>query len=110
MWYYVIELLSTTWLRFQSFSWLYTGRKAITTRNSTISYVKLLTPAAMVDNLAEKVNKCPLNQGGYVLFAYNWGHEKVSVIRSSGVSAIQGFLMSVENSQDFQGCPQRSTV
>ena len=39
--------------------------------NSTISYIKLLTPAAMVDNLAEKVNECQLNQGGYILFVYN---------------------------------------
>ena len=27
------------------------------------SNVKLLTTAAMVDSLAKKVNKCPLNQG-----------------------------------------------
>ena len=39
--------------------------------NSTIVYVKLSTPVAMVDNLAEKVNECPLNQGGYILFVYN---------------------------------------
>ena len=31
-----------------------------TTSNSTI---KLLTTAAMVDNLAEKVDECPLNRG-----------------------------------------------
>jgi len=29
-----------------------------------------LTPVAMVDNLAEMVNECPLNQGHYVLFVY----------------------------------------
>ena len=34
--------------------------EANTTGNSTI---KLLTTAAMVDNLAEKVNECPLNRG-----------------------------------------------
>ena len=27
----------------------------------------LLTPAAIVDNLAEKVDECPLNQGGTVM-------------------------------------------
>ena len=29
-----------------------------------------------MDNLAEKVNEYPLNRGHYVLFAYNWEHEK----------------------------------
>ena len=32
----------------------------------------MLTRAAMVENLAEKVDKCQLNQCCYVLFAYNW--------------------------------------
>ena len=26
----------------------------------------------MWDNLAEKVDKCPLNRGRYVLFMYDW--------------------------------------
>ena len=43
------------------------------------SNVKLLTRAAMVDNLAEKIDKCPLNRGLL-------GARKVSVIRFSGVS------------------------
>ena len=30
---------------------------------TALIYVGLLTTAAMVDNLAEKVDKCPLNQG-----------------------------------------------
>ena len=30
----------------------------------------LLTPAGIVDNLGEKVDECPLNQGGTVLFVY----------------------------------------
>ena len=59
--------LSTTWLRFQSFPLLYADREcypeASTTSNSNESNVKLLTTAAMVDNLAEKVDECPLNQG-----------------------------------------------
>ena len=32
----------------------------------------LLTPAGIVDNLGEKVDECPLNQGGTVLFVYSW--------------------------------------
>ena len=43
-----------------------------------------------MDNLAEKkVNKCP---GHYIMFVYNWDRS-VRYIQSSGVSAIQGFLM-----------------
>jgi len=36
--------------------------EASTTSNSNESNVKLLTTAAMVDNLAEKVDECPLNR------------------------------------------------
>ena len=31
--------------------------------------------SAMVDNLAEKVHKCPLNLSCCVLLAYNWDHD-----------------------------------
>ena len=48
----------------------------------------------MVDNLAEEVDECPLSRGCYVLFG-TIGSE-VSIIRSSRVSAIQGFLKSME--------------
>ena len=42
----------------------------------------------MVDNLADKVNKCLLNVN-YVLFVYNWEHHaKMSAIWSSGMSAV----------------------
>ena len=62
----ITGLLSTTWLRFQSFPLLYADREcdpeASTTSNSNGSNVKLLTTAAMVDNLAEKVDECPLNR------------------------------------------------
>ena len=75
----VVCVTSTTWLRFQSFPLLYAGREcypeASTTSNSNESNVKLLTTAAMVDNLAKKVDKCPLNRDRYVLFAYNWDRE-----------------------------------
>ena len=36
--------------------------EASTTSNSAKYNVKLLTTAAMVDNLAEKVDECPLNR------------------------------------------------
>ena len=39
--------------------------EASTTCNSAISNVKLLTTAATVDNLAEKVDECPLTRGRY---------------------------------------------
>ena len=75
----VIGLLSTTWLRFQSFPLLYAGREcypeASTTSNSNESNVKLLTTAVMVDNLAKKVDECPLNWDSQILFAYNWERE-----------------------------------
>ena len=55
------------WLRFQIISFPYAGgenqAEATIISNSASPNVKLLTPAAMVDNLAEKVNKCPLNWG-----------------------------------------------
>ena len=37
--------------------------KASTTSNSANLKASFLTTAAMVDNLAEKVDKCPLNCG-----------------------------------------------
>ena len=62
----------------------------------------------MVDNLAEKVDECQLNWSRYVLFAYNWDQvRKVSIIQSSGVSAIHGVLMYLsqwKDSWDFQNC------
>ena len=63
--------------------WLGRLSKASTTSNSTIN-LKLLTTAVMVDNLAEKVDKCLLNRGCSVLLAYNWD----SIIRSSGYSGV----------------------
>ena len=61
-----------------------------------------------MDNLAEKVDKCQLNWGRYVLVVYNWDQvRKVSIIQSSGVSAIQGvltYLSQWKDSWDFQNC------
>ena len=45
----------------------------------------------MVDNLAEKIDKCPLNQHRYVYCLCTIGSVKVFVAQISGVSAIQGF-------------------
>ena len=53
-----------TWLRFQSFFLLYAGRECYpeaSTMSNSANLMSSLTTAAMVDNLAEKVDKCPLN-------------------------------------------------
>ena len=72
---------------------------------------------AMVENLAERVDMCPLNQGRYMLFMYNWeretcpsygvvgyplftanvkekvsGYSGLSII--SWMSAVEGYLLS----------------
>ena len=54
---------------------------------------KLLTPAAMVDNLAEKVNECSLKLGSSSILSVQLGQRKLSVIQSSGVSTVQGLLL-----------------
>ena len=61
----VIRLLSITWLHFPSFPLLYAHYAG------GEGSVKLLTLAAMVDNLDE----WPLNRGHYVVFGYNRDHE-----------------------------------
>ena len=65
-------------------------------------YYYELTPVAMVDNLA----RCLLNWDG---FAYNWETVwKLFIIRSSGVSAIQGlfkYWSKRKDSLNFQDCP-----
>ena len=50
---------------FQSFHFLYADTEcyAAASTMSNSANVKLLTTAGMVDNLAEKVKKCPLNRG-----------------------------------------------
>ena len=50
----------------------------------------LLTQAAMVDNLAEKVNECPLNRGHEVLFAYNWNCENCRLYGVVGCPLFRG--------------------
>ena len=97
----VIALLNTTWLCFQNFPLLYAGRECYaedSTMSNNANLCQLLTTAVMVDNLVEKVGKCPLiGVVKYKLFAYNWE----SVIRSSGMSPNQG----LKDSRDFQNCP-----
>ena len=46
----------------------------------------------MVDNLAEKVDECPLKSGSLSNACVQLGPRKQSVVRSSGVSAIQELL------------------
>ena len=92
----VTGLLSTMWLRFQSFPLLYAGREcypeASITSNSNESNVKLLTTAVMVDNLAKKVDKCPLNRDCYVLFTYNWDRESCSLYGVARCPLFRGCL------------------
>ena len=52
----------------------------------------LLTTAAMVDNLAEKVDKCPLNRGRKVLFAYNWDRKNCPLYGVAGCPLFRGCL------------------
>ena len=49
----------------------------------------------MADNLAEKVDKCPLNWGLQVLFSYNWDCENCPLYRVAGCPLFRGCL-SVE--------------
>ena len=75
---------------------LYAGREcypeASTTSNSNKSNVKLLTTAAMVDNLAKKVDECPLNCDRYVLFVYNWDRESCPLYRIARCPLFRGCL------------------
>ena len=52
-----------------SFAVHWQGRLVL--RITALSNGKLLTTATMVDNLAKKVENCPLNRSCQVLFAYN---------------------------------------
>ena len=49
----------------------------------------------MVDNLAEKVNECPLNRGRWVLLAYNWDRENCPLYRVAGYLLFRG-CVSIE--------------
>ena len=49
----------------------------------------------MVDNLAEKVDECPLNWGRCVLLAYNWDRENCPLYGVVGCLLFRGCL-SVE--------------
>ena len=51
----------------------------------------------MVDNLAEKVNKCPLNRGRKVLFAYNWDLESCPLYGVARWPRNRGFLSTILN-------------
>ena len=72
----MIRLLSTTWVHFPSFPLLHTGREGYTEASTTSNNTNLMSSCAvMVDNLAEKVNECPLNRGRWVLLANDWDRE-----------------------------------
>ena len=48
----------------------------------------------MVDNLAEKVNGCPLNWDHYALSAYNWECEKCPLYRVVGSLLFSGLILT----------------
>ena len=72
-----------------------------------------LTTAAMVDDLAEKVDEYPLSQGHSVLFAYNWDLEKCTLYGVVGCPLFRGCLSIEGNGRTigtfrivlYCGCP-----
>ena len=60
----------------------------------------------MLDNLAEEIDKCPLNRGCYVLFVYNWEHKRCPLYGVAGclLSGVSNALKSMEKRSDFQNC------
>ena len=70
-WYCVIGLLITTWL-FSDLLCCMLAQKAKQRLVLRVTTLKLWTIAAMVHNLAEKVDECPLNRGCKVFFVQNW--------------------------------------
>ena len=46
----------------------------------------------MVDNLAEKVDECPLNWGCRVLLAYNWDRKNCPLYGVVGCLLFRGYL------------------
>ena len=86
--------------------------EASTTSNSNESNVKLLTTAAMVENLAKKVG-VSAKSGSLSIVRVQLGPRKLPVIRSSGMSAIQGLLKievnggqsGLSESSVYRGCP-----
>ena len=71
--------------------------------------MKLLTPVAMADNLAEEVNECPLNWGCQVLFAYNWDRKNCPLYRVAGCLLFRGCL-SVEVNGRTVGLSELSVI
>ena len=45
-----------------------------------------------MDNPGEKVDKCPLNRGCEVLFAYNWDRENCPLYGVAGCPLLKGCL------------------
>ena len=78
------------WLCFHfAVCWQERLSEASTKHNNT--NLMFLTTAAMVDNLAGKVDKYPLNQGLVKYCLHTIGTTKLPVKLSSWVSAIQGY-------------------
>ena len=51
----------------------------------------------MVNNVAEKVNECPLNQGHQVLFPYNWDRKNRLLYGVVGCLLFRGCLSNEVN-------------
>ena len=49
----------------------------------------------MVDNLAEKVDECPLNRGRWVLLACNWDRENCPLYGVAGCPLFRGLSIEV---------------
>ena len=63
------------------------AKQRLVLRVTVLVLVKLLIPAAMVENLAEKIDGCPLNRGCVQL-----GPQKLSIIQSRGCPLLRGLL------------------
>ena len=63
----------------------------------------------MVDNLAEKVDACPLNWDCKVLFAYNWDRETCPLYGVAGCPLFRGCL-SVEGNGRTVGTSELSVI
>ena len=60
--------------------------------NTNLMSSCMLTTAAMVDNLAKKVDECPLNRGRWVLLVYNWDRENYALYGVAGCPLFRGCL------------------
>ena len=70
--------------------------------NSANFNVKLFTTAAMMDNLVEMVDKCPLKQGHLVLSVYNRDCENCPLYGVAGCPLFRGYLIIEVNGRTVE--------